>query len=172
MKKVIGVFALAAMLFAKEAIFETSEGNISVELRPDIAPKAVENFVTHAKSGYYNTTIFHRVIEGFMIQGGDPTGTGFGGASIWGKPFENEFKPNVMFNSGGILAMANKGFNPSNGSQFFITVRPVPQLNGGYTIFGYVNEGFEVVKKINKVATDGKDKPKQAQRIKQIVIVD
>jgi len=115
------------------ALFETSKGNIEIELRPDLAPKAVENFTTLAKKGYYNGQIFHRVIQNFMIQGGDPTGTGTGGESIWNQPFEDEFAPNAVFDKAGILAMANKGPN-TNGSQFFITTVPTYWLNGRHTI--------------------------------------
>ena len=131
-------------------VLETTQGNITLELFPDIAPLAVENFVTHVKNGYYNGIIFHRIIKGFMIQGGDPTGTGRGGSCIWGKPFKDEFAPNVTFNRKGILAMANAG--PStNGSQFFITVAPTPWLNGRHTIFGEVKAGYENVRKLEMV---------------------
>ena len=94
-------------------------------------------FITHSKSGYYNGQIFHRVIKGFMIQGGDPTGSGMGGESIWKKDFEDEFAPNAVFDKPFILAMANRGKN-TNGSQFFITTAPTYWLNGMHTIFGYV----------------------------------
>jgi len=100
------------------AVMNTSMGEIKILLFPDAAPKAVENFTTHAKNGYYNGLIFHRVIPDFMIQGGDPTGTGMGGESIWGKPFEDEFSPDYH-NLRGALSMANAGPG-TNGSQFFI----------------------------------------------------
>jgi peptidylprolyl isomerase len=154
------------------ALFETSKGNIEIELRPDLAPKAVENFVTHAKNGYYNGQIFHRVIQNFMIQGGDPTGTGAGGESIWNKPFEDEFAPNAVFDKAGILAMANRGPN-TNGSQFFITTVPTYWLNGRHTIFGYVKSGFDVVRKIENVDTNGKyegNKPLEDITINTITI--
>ena len=106
---------IVSLLFAQTATIKTNAGDIVVELYPDIAPKAVENFTTHAQNGYYDGVIFHRVIAGFMIQGGDPTGTGRGGESIWGKPFADEFKPNIVFDRAGILAMANAGPN-TNGS--------------------------------------------------------
>jgi len=146
-------------------IFETTQGNITLELFPRIAPKAVENFIGHVKSCYYGGIIFHRIIKGFMIQGGDPTGTGRGGESIWGKPFADEFAPNVVFNKQGILAMANAG--PfSNGSQFFITVAPTPWLNGKHTIFGEVKLGYENVRKLEIVEVTPKaNKPLEEQKI-------
>src|SRR4051812_24519388 len=101
-------------------VLETTQGNIELELMPDVAPKATENFTKLAEKGYYNGIVFHRVIKEFMVQGGDPTGTGSGGESIWGKEFEDEINIDVKFNKPGILAMANAGRN-TNGSQFFIT---------------------------------------------------
>ena len=158
MKKILfTLFSFVLLLEASNptAIVETSKGNIKIELRADMAPKAVENFVTHSKNGYYNGLIFHRVIKDFMIQGGDPTGTGAGGESIWGKPFEDEFAPNAVFDKAGILAMANRGPN-TNGSQFFITTVVTYHLNGRHTIFGYIKEGFDIVKKIESVETNGR----------------
>ena len=105
------------------AIIRTTYGDIFVKLYPEYAPKTVENFTTHAKSGYYNNHIFHRVIRGFMIQTGDPTGTGAGGTSIWDKDFEDEFNANAKHDKPYTLSMANCGPN-TNGSQFFITVAP------------------------------------------------
>ena len=173
MNKFIFLIALTLSLFASnpQAIIHTNQGDITVELYPKIAPKAVENFIRLSKKGYYNNTIFHRVIKGFMIQGGDPTGTGRGGQSIWKKEFENEYAPNVIFDKPGILAMANRGPN-TNGSQFFITVAPTPWLNGGYTIFGKVIKGFDVVKKINNTPTGIMDRPLQKQVIKSIEILE
>ena len=164
--------ALATSLFAQNPVVEmkTNRGTITLELYPDIAPKAVENFIKLSQKGYYNGTIFHRVIKNFMIQGGDPTGTGMGGQSIWGKEFENEYKPNVVFDKPGLLAMANRGPN-TNASQFFITVVPTPWLNGGYTIFGKVIKGFDVVKKIENSKTGFGDKPVEKQVIESITIV-
>ncbi|MFK2823520.1 peptidylprolyl isomerase [Arcobacter sp. YIC-80] len=151
------------------AVFKTNKGSFEVELRPNLAPKAVENFVTHAKNGYYNGLIFHRVIKNFMIQGGDPTGTGRGGESIWGKPFEDEFSSKALFDKAGILAMANAGRN-TNGSQFFITTVPTYWLNGRHTIFGYVKNGFDIVKKIESVPTVKGNKPLVDQKIESITI--
>lgn len=160
---------LCATLLAQTATIKTNAGDIVVELYPDIAPKAVENFVTHAQNGYYDGIIFHRVIPKFMIQGGDPTGTGRGGESIWKKPFEDEFKPNIVFDRAGILAMANAG--PStNGSQFFITTAPTPWLNGRHTIFGEVIEGMDVLKSIESTPTGARDKPLSDQKILTIEV--
>lgn len=146
-------------------VLETTQGKITLELFPDIAPLAVENFITHVKNGYYNGLIFHRIIRGFMIQGGDPSGTGRGGESIWKKPFKDEFAPNVLFNRKGILAMANAG--PfTNGSQFFITVAPTPWLNGRHTIFGEVKSGYENVRKLEMVEVSaGANRPYEEQKI-------
>jgi len=166
MKKVVLVLLLGvwSALVASEVVFETTQGTIVFALKPEVAPKACENFEGLVKKGYYNGISFHRIIKGFMIQGGDPTGTGRGGQSIYGQPFEDEFKPNVMFNKAGILAMANSGRN-TNGSQFFITTIPTPHLNGRHTIFGEVVEGMDVVKKLENVVTDGRDMPMQPQKI-------
>jgi len=128
-------------------MLKTNQGNILLKMKSDIAPKAVENFVTHSKDGYYDGLTFHRVIKDFMIQGGDPTGTGRGGESIWGTDFEDEFDSNVTFDKPYLLAMANSGAN-TNASQFFITVEPTTWLNNKHTIFGEVIEGTETVDKI------------------------
>ena len=151
------------------AVFETNQGTFEVELRPDIAPKAVENFVKHAEEGYYDGVIFHRVIKGFMIQGGDPLGTGVGGVSIWGKPFEDEVNDTDKFDKPGVLAMANAG--PStNASQFFITTAPTAWLNKKHTIFGQVTSGYDVVQKIENTKTGPRDKPEEDQKIIHITI--
>ena len=145
-------------------VLETTQGTIELKLMPDVAPKACENFIKLAQKGYYNGIIFHRVIKGFMIQGGDPTGTGMGGESIWGEPFEDEVTPNVKFDKPGILAMANAG--PStNGSQFFITTAPTPWLNMHHTIFGEVISGYDVVQKTENTPTGAADKPESEQKI-------
>ncbi len=154
----------ALAMDAKNVVLETNQGNIEIRLMPEIAPKAVENFTKLVEKGYYNGLIFHRVIKGFMIQGGDPTGTGAGGESIWGKPFEDEVTPTAKFDNPGILAMANAGPN-TNGSQFFITTAKTPWLNMRHTIFGEVISGYEVVQKIENSATDSSDKPLSAQKI-------
>lgn len=110
----------------------------------------VENFSTHCKNGYYDGIIFHRVIKGFMIQGGDPSGSGYGGESIWKKPFEDEIHPSIKFDKPFLLAMANAG-RCTNNSQFFITTVPTPWLDGKHTIFGKVLKGQSVVKDIERV---------------------
>ncbi|MDO8634282.1 MAG: peptidylprolyl isomerase [archaeon] len=148
----------------KIIVIETSKGKIEARLFVDVAPKACENFVGLAEKGYYNGTIFHRVIKGFMIQGGDPTGTGTGGQSIWGKPFEDEVSGGKKFDRKGILAMANAGPG-TNGSQFFITTAKTPWLNGNHTIFGEVTSGYETVEKIENTKTGEGDKPLEKQEI-------
>ena len=169
MKKLLLVLFFATSIFAKDiiAVLETTQGKIELKLYPQIAPKAVENFTTHIKNGFYDGVIFHRVIKGFMIQSGDPTGTGMGGKSIWGDTFEDEFKANIVFDRAGLLAMANRGPN-TNGSQFFITTVPTYWLNGRHTIFGEVLNGMSVIRKIENVKTTGKyagNKPIKEQKI-------
>ena len=176
------------------AVMHTSMGDISLRLFPDKTPKACENFITHARNGYYDGLIFHRVIRDFMIQGGDPRGNGTGGESIWGESFEDE--PDVeLHNYRGALSMANAGPN-TNGSQFFIVtgdkVDPSlleqmeqlswpqeiikayrekggsPHLDGGYSVFGQVIAGQEVADAISKVETSAGDKPKEDVVIQSI----
>ncbi|MEE1026794.1 MAG: peptidylprolyl isomerase [Acutalibacteraceae bacterium] len=182
------------------ATMKTTMGDIKIKLFPKFAPKAVENFVTHAKNGYYNGLIFHRVIPDFMIQGGDPMGSGMGGESIWGAPFEDEFAPE-LHNLRGALSMANSG--PStNGSQFFIVqakdapaqmieqmeqmtaeqgfppeatesykeMGGTPWLDFRHTVFGQVFEGMETVDAIAAVKTGANDKPLEDVKITEIVI--
>jgi peptidylprolyl isomerase len=149
---------------------ETTAGTIQVTLRPDVAPKACENFLALAQKGYYNGVIFHRVIKGFMIQGGDPTGTGRGGESIWGKPFEDECSPQLKFDRPGLLAMANAGRN-TNGSQFFITCAPTAWLNGKHTIFGEVTSGMDVVEKIENTKVSGQDRPTTPIEIVKVTVL-
>ncbi len=181
------------------ALMHTSMGDITIKLFPEQAPKAVENFTTHAKNGYYNGLIFHRVIKDFMIQGGDPTGTGMGGESIWGSSFEDEFTPE-LHNLRGALSMANAGPN-TNGSQFFIvqantvpfnmisqmeqladsgfpaeiteaysSMGGTPWLDFRHTVFGQVTEGLEIVDAIAGVKTVGADKPETDVVINSIEI--
>ncbi len=175
---------------------ETSMGNIKIKLFPEQAPKAVENFITHSEEGYYEGVIFHRVINDFMIQGGDPDGTGMGGESIYGEPFEDEFS-NQLYNFRGALSMANSG--PStNGSQFFIvqnkTLDPrsvdqmkqagyndkvikqyedggTPWLDQAHTVFGHVIEGMDVVDKIATTPVGEGDKPEEEVVIKKITVL-
>lgn len=150
------------MLVAK---MQTNMGNIELELFPQKTPKTVENFVGLVLQKYYDGIIFHRVIDNFMIQGGDPTGTGRGGDSFFGGPFVDEFDSSLKHDGAGILSMANAGPN-TNGSQFFITLVPTPWLDGKHSIFGKVVNGLEVVKTIGKVPTSKPfDKP-----IKDVII--
>ena len=152
-------------------ILETTQGDVEIELLPGIAPLAVANFVGHINSGYYNGLIFHRVIEGFMVQGGDPLGTGTGGESIWGKNFPDEFSPEARFDTEGLLAMANSG-PMTNGSQFFITTSMPEWLNDKHTIFGKVVEGYDKVKKIEGVEKGAGDKPVEDQKIVKAYIAE
>jgi cyclophilin family peptidyl-prolyl cis-trans isomerase len=151
------------------AVVETSMGRFTVSLFDDVAPLAVENFVGLARNGYYEGVIFHRVIKGFMIQGGDPTGTGTGGTSLWGESFADEVSPEVQFDRAGYIAMANSGPD-SNTSQFFVTVVPTPHLNGKHTIFGEVIDGMDVVVSISQVQTDPSGRPANAVTIEHVRI--
>lgn len=181
---------------------KTSAGDITIKLFPEEAPLAVENFLTHAKEKYYDGIIFHRVINGFMIQGGDPEGKGTGGHSIWagkdekidaGNGFKNEISA-FLYNIRGALAMANAGAD-TNGSQFFINQNPAdasgqlssgktpgkiieayknggnPSLDGGYTVFGQVIEGMDIVDKIASSETDANDKPTNDITINSIEVI-
>ena len=129
-----------------QTIIETSKGAIEIDLYPQYAPKTVNNFVFLAREGFYDGVTFHRVISNFMIQGGDPTGTGMGGP---GYRFADEFKGNPLTHERGVISMANAGPN-TNGSQFFITHDPQPHLNGNHTVFGKVTKGQDVVDSIQQ----------------------
>jgi cyclophilin family peptidyl-prolyl cis-trans isomerase len=145
------------------ATLHTNQGAISIELYPDDAPKTVENFVKLAGDGFYDGVIFHRVIPDFMIQGGDPTGTGSGGP---GYQFEDE--PNDYRVERGALAMANSGPN-TNGSQFFIvTAEACPWLDGKHTVFGRVTEGMDVVNGISELPRDSRDRPREDVKIERV----
>eukprot|EP01125_Pyxidicula_operculata_P018721 TRINITY_DN667_c1_g1_i1.p1 TRINITY_DN667_c1_g1~~TRINITY_DN667_c1_g1_i1.p1 ORF type:complete len:163 (-),score=36.37 TRINITY_DN667_c1_g1_i1:209-697(-) len=145
-------------------LLETTMGPITLELYWDHAPRTCKNFYELAKSGYYTNTIFHRIIKDFIAQGGDPTGTGRGGASIYGAQFEDEITSELKHTGGGILSMANSGPN-TNGSQFFITLAPCPWLDGKHTIFGRVSSGMKVVKRMGMSQTDKQDRPTEDIRI-------
>ncbi|OGW79129.1 MAG: peptidylprolyl isomerase [Omnitrophica bacterium GWA2_52_8] len=147
---------------------ETTLGDIEAELYPAETPKTVENFVRLTREGFYNGIIFHRVIPEFMIQTGDPTGTGRGGP---GYKFADEFSPNLKHDRPGILSMANSGPN-TNGSQFFITTVPTPWLDGRHSVFGRVTSGMETVKKIEQAARDSQDKPLETIEMKSVIIAD
>ena len=136
----------------------TNFGSLNFELFCDQVPKTCDNFLKHCHTGYYNGTLFHRSIRNFMIQGGDPTGTGTGGDSIWQKKFEDEIKPNLSHTGRGVLSMANSGPN-TNASQFFITYRSCRHLDGKHTIFGKLVGGFETLNEIEKIEVDNKDRP-------------
>ncbi|MEY3001491.1 MAG: hypothetical protein RL648_1705 [Verrucomicrobiota bacterium] len=151
-------------------LLKTNAGDIKVRLFAEHAPKAVESFTGLVGKGYYNGIIFHRVIPEFMIQGGDPTGTGRGGQSLWGRPFEDECTPQLRFDRKGLLAMANAGPN-TNGSQFFITTAATPWLDGRHTIFGEVVEGYETVQSIEGTATRADDRPLQDQTILEALLL-
>ncbi|AYC29944.1 peptidylprolyl isomerase [Paenisporosarcina cavernae] len=175
----------------------TTKGTITIKLFPEQAPKTVENFLTHAENGYYDGIVFHRIIEDFMIQGGDPTGTGMGGESIYGSTFEDEFSPE-LFNIRGALSMANAGPG-TNGSQFFIVQKKdvdsqmlrqmqdagypeeiieayatkggTPWLDHRHTVFGQVVEGMDVVDSMATVEKNSQDKPLEDIKIESIEIV-
>ena len=183
LKIFIGFLCLGFIAYAQtstdskkiQAVLETTAGKITLDLFPEVAPKAVENFVTHINNGYYNGTIFHRTIRKFMIQGGDPTGSGKGGESIWGEDFEDEIAKGYAFDKAGILAMANAGPN-TNGSQFFITTTRTPHLNGLHTIFGEISkenkqESFKTLRKIEYSPTNSHDKPIKEQKIIKAYII-
>ena len=175
MRKLVLVLAMMSLPFSMlttvqgdemptTAVLQTTQGDVEIQLFSKEAPKTVENFVGLIKRGYYDGLIFHRVIKNFMIQGGDPTGTGRGGESLWGGKFEDEFSPSLTFDDKGVLAMANAGPG-TNGSQFFITTAPTPLLNNKYTIFGKVVKGYEGVASIEGTETGPGDRPVTEQKI-------
>ena len=149
------VTARAAGAARPVAVFDTSMGNFKIELFNDLAPKTCRSFMDLAERDFFNGVIFHRVIDDFMIQGGDPTGTGTGGP---GYTIPDEFGPGLSHDTEGILSMANAGPN-TGGSQFFITLVPTQWLDGKHAIFGKVIEGMETVRAIGKVKTTALDKP-------------
>jgi len=151
------------------AIIKTNMGTIEVELFADQTPKTVENFVGLAEKGYYNGIIFHRVIKDFMLQAGDPTGTGSGGASFWGGKFDDEIVSDLKHDTPGMLSMANSGPN-TNGSQFFITLIATSWLDGKHTIFGKVINGMDVVYAIGEVKTAAGDKPVNEVVMEEVTI--
>ncbi|MCI7539746.1 MAG: peptidylprolyl isomerase [Veillonellaceae bacterium] len=151
------------------AVIETNLGTIELELFEDKTPITTKNFIDLAEKGFYDGVIFHRVIDGFMIQGGDPTGTGMGGPDY---TIEDEFRDDLQFTGEGILAMANTGMPHTGGSQFFITLAATPWLNGHHTIFGKVVKGMDVVKKIGHTETDYADRPVEDVVMKSVTIKD
>lgn len=148
---------------------QTSLGELNIELLPEFAPKAVWNFVQLAKKGYYRNISFHRNIRNFMIQGGDPTGTGRGGSSVWGKNFNDEFEGPNKHDTRGILSMANKGKN-TNSSQFFITYRAAKHLDLKHTIFGRVVGGMDTLSRLENAPTDSKDRPDPPVMLDDVVV--
>lgn len=150
------------------ARFETSKGTFDIELFEDKAPKTTENFIKLVEKGFYNGLIFHRVIDGFMIQGGCPKGDGTGGP---GYTIPDEFHPDLRHSGEGILSMANAGPN-TGGSQFFITLAKTEWLDGHHAVFGKVIKGMDVVKAIGKVETDQfRNRPYEDVKIKKITII-
>ena len=157
-----------------KAIIEMEKGGtMTLELYPEIAPITVDNFVKLAKAGFYNGLIFHRVIAGFMIQGGDPTGTGMGGPGyqIKGEFASNGVK-NTLKHTRGVISMARSMMPNSAGSQFFIMHEIAPHLDGQYAAFGKMTDGFDVLDRIANVAVDFHDKPRSAQKMKSVTIVE
>lgn len=151
------------------AVFDTNMGEFEVELFEDKTPITTKNFIDLAQEGFYDGVIFHRIIDGFMIQGGDPTGTGMGGP---GYTIEDEFTPELTHESEGILSMANTGRPHTGGSQFFITLAATPWLDGHHTVFGKVIKGMEVVREIGHVKTGPQDRPVHDVVINKITIKD
>jgi peptidyl-prolyl cis-trans isomerase A (cyclophilin A) len=149
-----------------QAVIDTSMGRIVIELYKHEAPRTVEHFIALARKGFYDGLIFHRVIPGFMIQGGDPTGTGRGGP---GYMFDDEISTTLRHDGPGIVSMANAGPN-TNGSQFFITLAATPWLNGKHTIFGRVLEGQVIIERIAAVERDAQDRPLTDVVMKQVTI--
>lgn len=153
------------------ATIKTEKGTIKVELYPEIAPNTVKNFISLANKGFYNGLTFHRVIPGFMIQGGCPEGTGIGGPgySIKGE-FTNNGHKNDLKHDRGVISMARSNRNDSAGSQFFIMVKNSPHLDGQYASFGKVTEGIEVADKIVNVKADWNDKPGEEQKMIEVTV--
>ena len=151
------------------AVFETNKGTFEIELFEDKTPITTKNFIDLTEKGFYNGVIFHRVIDGFMIQGGDPEGTGMGGP---GYTIEDEFLDDLKFDGEGILAMANTGMPHTGGSQFFITLDKTPWLNGKHTIFGKVIKGMDVVRTIGHSDTDFGDRPLEKIVMEKVTIKD
>ncbi|KND02514.1 peptidyl-prolyl cis-trans isomerase-like 3 [Spizellomyces punctatus DAOM BR117] len=147
----------------------TDLGDIKIEVFCEATPKAAENFLALCASGYYNNCLFHRNMKGFMIQTGDPTGTGKGGTSIWGRKFEDEIKATLKHNARGIVSMANKGPD-TNLSQFFITYAKQAHLDSKYTVFGKVIDGWDALDSLEKVPVDEKSRPIQDVRIRTVTI--
>ena len=151
------------------AVFETNKGTFEIELFEDKTPITTKNFIDLAEKGFYDGVVFHRVIDGFMIQGGDPDGTGMGGP---GYTIEDEFRSDLTFGGEGILAMANTGMPHTGGSQFFVTLAKTPWLNGKHTIFGKVVKGMDVVRAIGHSEVDFQDRPLDTVTMQKVTIKD
>ncbi len=179
MKKTMAMFAAAALVLTGATAgrtegedivkikIETTMGDIYADLYAKEVPKTVENFTTLAKKGFYDGIIFHRVIPDFMVQTGDPTGTGTGGP---GYQFKDEFSPNLKHDKPGVLSMANAGPN-TNGSQFFITLVPTPWLNNRHSVFGQVTQGMDVVQKIVSAPRNANDKPNTDIKMTKVTVL-
>jgi len=154
----------------ENVVLDTSMGTLAVELYWDEAPRTCKNFAELAKRGYYDNIVFHRIVKDFVIQGGDPTGTGKGGESIYGKSFEDEITTTLKHTGAGILSMANSGKN-TNASQFFITLAPCPWLDGKHTIFGRISKGMQVVKRMGNVQTNLSDRPLEDIKIVRAKVI-
>eukprot|EP01062_Namystynia_karyoxenos_P077439 TRINITY_DN7798_c0_g1_i1.p1 TRINITY_DN7798_c0_g1~~TRINITY_DN7798_c0_g1_i1.p1 ORF type:complete len:189 (+),score=42.38 TRINITY_DN7798_c0_g1_i1:93-659(+) len=149
----------------------TSLGDLKLELHCDDAPRTCENFLALSASGFYDGTKFHRCIKNFIVQGGDPTGTGKGGTSIWGGFFKDEICQHLRHNARGVVSMANKKGEPdTNGSQFFITFSRQPHLNDTNTVFGHVIDGLDTLDRVEKVATDAKGRPLKDILLRSVTI--
>ncbi len=153
----------------RKAVFDTNKGKFTIELFEDLVPVTAKNFIDLAEKGFFDGLIFHRVIDGFMIQGGDPEGTGMGGP---GYTIPDEFTPKLRHDGEGVLSMANTGRPHTGGSQFFITLAPTPWLDGHHAIFGRVTEGIEVVREIGHVPTDFMDRPVEDVIMNKVTITD
>lgn len=149
---------------------QTTVGNLNLELHCDIIPRTCWNFIALSTGGFYDNTIFHRLIPGFMVQGGDPSGTGSGGESLWKSPFRDEYDSRLTHDKRGILSMANSGPN-TNGSQFFITFAPTPHLDMKHSVFGRLVGGAAVLDRIEAVGNDKKDRPIQEIKINHVEVL-
>jgi peptidyl-prolyl cis-trans isomerase A (cyclophilin A) len=150
----------------RTVVFDTSAGRFSIEMFEDRAPATTKNFIDLAEKGYYDGLVFHRVIDGFMIQGGCPQGTGMGGP---GYTIPDEFHPELRHDGPGILSMANAGPN-TGGSQFFITLAATPWLDDRHAVFGRVTEGMDIVSTIGSTATGARDRPLEDQKIHTVTV--
>lgn len=156
---------------APATLSNTFQGSITLELYTTHAPRTCNNFSTLVRRGYYDGTIFHRIIPNFMVQGGDPTGTGRGGSSIYGERFADEIDASLKHTGAGVLSMANAGPD-TNGSQFFLTLAPTPWLDGKHTIFGRVKGGMGTVKRMGLVKTGEEDRPLEEVKIVKATFVE